>query len=38
VNNFDDALLVRNGVVERVERVTARGHESPFAANVSVSA
>ncbi len=38
VNNFDDALLVRNGVIERVERVTARGHESPLAAGVSVSA
>jgi len=38
VNNFDDALLVRSGVVERVERVTARGHESPLALSVSVSA
>ncbi|HYL09915.1 MAG TPA: D-TA family PLP-dependent enzyme [Candidatus Acidoferrales bacterium] len=38
VNNFDDALLVRGGVIERLERVTARGHESPLSAGVSVSA
>jgi D-serine deaminase-like pyridoxal phosphate-dependent protein len=30
VNNFDDALLVRNGVVESVEKVSARGHEAPL--------
>jgi D-serine deaminase-like pyridoxal phosphate-dependent protein len=28
VNNFDEALLVRDGAVELVERVTARGHEA----------
>jgi D-serine deaminase-like pyridoxal phosphate-dependent protein len=30
VNNFDDALLVRHGVVEAVERVSARGREAPL--------
>jgi len=30
VNNFDSALLVRNGKVEAVERVTARGREAPL--------
>jgi D-serine deaminase-like pyridoxal phosphate-dependent protein len=30
VNNFDDALLVRNGRIEAVEKVSARGHESPL--------
>ena len=30
VNNFDDALLVRNGKIEAVEKVSARGHESPL--------
>lgn len=29
VNNFDDALIVVGGRVVGVERVTARGHESP---------
>jgi D-serine deaminase-like pyridoxal phosphate-dependent protein len=29
VNNFDDALIVSGGRVIGVERVTARGHESP---------
>lgn len=28
VNNFDDALMIVNGKVQRKERVTARGHES----------
>lgn len=27
VNNFDEALMIRNGSVAGVERVTARGHE-----------
>ncbi len=31
VNNFDDALIVRQGRIESAERVTARGHESPLA-------
>ena len=30
VNNFDEALMVVNGEVQGVERVTARGHESPL--------
>lgn len=30
VNNFDAALLVRNGKVEAVERVSARGREMPL--------
>jgi D-serine deaminase-like pyridoxal phosphate-dependent protein len=30
VNNFDDALLVRNGEIESVEKVTARGREMPL--------
>jgi D-serine deaminase-like pyridoxal phosphate-dependent protein len=30
VNNFDDALLVRNGEIESVERVSARGREMPL--------
>ena len=30
VNNFDCALLVRNGHIDAVERVTARGREAPL--------
>ena len=30
VNNFDSALLLRNGAVESIENVTARGHEAPL--------
>ena len=30
VNNFDDALLVRKGEIESVEKVTARGRETPL--------
>jgi len=30
VNNFDDALLVRNSEIELVEKVSARGHEAPL--------
>ena len=30
VNNFDDALLVRNGAIESVEKVSARGREMPL--------
>jgi D-serine deaminase-like pyridoxal phosphate-dependent protein len=29
VNNFDSALLVRDGQIASVEKVTARGHEAP---------
>jgi len=32
VNNFDCALLVRNGEIASVERVTARGREKPLLA------
>ena len=31
VNNFNDALLVRKGEIESVEKVTARGREMPLA-------
>lgn len=30
VNNYDDALIVRGGAIECVERVTARGREAPL--------
>ncbi len=30
VNNFDEALMVVDGKIQAVERVTARGHESPL--------
>ena len=30
VNNFDAALLVRNGNIESMESVSARGHEAPL--------
>src|SRR4029077_4042982 len=30
VNNFDDALLVRRGEIESVEKVSARGRETPI--------
>jgi D-serine deaminase-like pyridoxal phosphate-dependent protein len=30
VNNFDDALLVRSGAIESVEKVSARGREAPL--------
>jgi D-serine deaminase-like pyridoxal phosphate-dependent protein len=30
VNNFDEAVLVRNNAIEGVEKVTARGHEAPL--------
>jgi D-serine deaminase-like pyridoxal phosphate-dependent protein len=30
VNNFDCALLVRDGLVESIERVSARGREAPL--------
>lgn len=31
VNNFDHAVILRGGMVETVELVTARGHEAPLA-------
>ena len=30
VNNFDEALLVRNGSIESTEKVSARGREGPL--------
>jgi D-serine deaminase-like pyridoxal phosphate-dependent protein len=30
VNNFDSALLVRDGQIQSVEKVSARGHEDPL--------
>jgi D-serine deaminase-like pyridoxal phosphate-dependent protein len=30
VNNFDHALLARDGAIESLEQVSARGHESPL--------
>jgi D-serine deaminase-like pyridoxal phosphate-dependent protein len=33
VNNFDEALMVVDGEVRNVARVTARGHEGPLAAS-----
>jgi hypothetical protein len=30
VNNFDFALLVRNGQIMSVEKVSARGREAPL--------
>ena len=30
INNFDAALIVRNGRIESVEKVSARGHEGPL--------
>ena len=30
VNNFDTALIVRNGRIESAEKVSARGHEGPL--------
>jgi D-serine deaminase-like pyridoxal phosphate-dependent protein len=30
VNNFDAAMIVRNGQIESVEEVSARGHEGPL--------
>jgi D-serine deaminase-like pyridoxal phosphate-dependent protein len=32
VNNFDEALMIRNGRIAGVEKVSARGHENPLAA------
>jgi hypothetical protein len=30
VNNFDEALIVESNRIVSVEKVTARGHESPL--------
>jgi D-serine deaminase-like pyridoxal phosphate-dependent protein len=35
VNNFDDALLVRRGAIESLEKVSARGHEPPLLSSLS---
>jgi len=37
VNNFDDALVIRDGKIDSVERVTARGREYPLVATAGVS-
>jgi D-serine deaminase-like pyridoxal phosphate-dependent protein len=37
VNNFDQALLVRNAAIESVETVSARGHETPLHRPISQS-
>jgi len=37
VNNFDAALILRNGQVESVEGVSARGHEGPLLDQTVVS-
>jgi len=37
VNNFDEALIVSNGRIDSVERVTARGHEAPIPAGRRVA-
>lgn len=36
VNNFDDALFVKNGQIVAVEDVTARGHEAPLHGDAAV--
>jgi len=40
VNNFNDALVVRKGKIESVEKVSARGREMPLvrARDAAVSA
>ncbi|HVS74555.1 MAG TPA: alanine racemase [Candidatus Acidoferrales bacterium] len=35
VNNFDEALIVARGKITRIERVTARGRETPLLAAVA---
>lgn len=37
VNNFDSALLVRNGQIASVEKVTARGREAPLLSRLGVT-
>jgi D-serine deaminase-like pyridoxal phosphate-dependent protein len=38
VNNFDDALIIESNRVAGIERVTARGHESPLRKTVAYRA
>ena len=38
VNNFDEAVMIVNGRIDRLEPVTARGHESPLAVVGQVTA
>ncbi len=38
VNNFDEALIIRDGQVAGIERVTARGRESPLSRSVAENA
>jgi D-serine deaminase-like pyridoxal phosphate-dependent protein len=37
VNNFDSALLVRNGRIQSTEKVSARGHEDPLPRNTAAA-
>ena len=37
VNNFNDALVVRNGAIESVEKVSARGREAPLLPTATLS-
>ena len=38
VNNFDEALIIRDGQIVSVERVTARGREAPLSRSVAENA
>ncbi len=37
VNNFDEALMIVDGQISAIEEVTARGHESPVAAEFELA-
>ena len=37
VNNFDSALLVRDGQIAFVEKVTARGREAPLLSTLALT-
>lgn len=37
VNNFDSALIVRNGRLESLEQISARGHEAPLLGTTAAS-
>ena len=38
VNNFDDALIVQQGAIASVEKVSARGREAPLLQSVQKAA
>jgi D-serine deaminase-like pyridoxal phosphate-dependent protein len=38
VNNFDSALAVRQGMVQSIEKVSARGHEPPLEQSLAAAA